>query len=34
MEKTDKYQTDDLRIESIRAVTTPAVICEELPRVR
>ena len=26
-----KYQTDDLRIESIKAVSTPAVICEEIP---
>lgn len=26
-----KYSTDDLRIESIKAVTPPAEICEELP---
>jgi 3-deoxy-7-phosphoheptulonate synthase len=26
-----QYITDDLRIESIKAVTTPAVICEEIP---
>ncbi|HKK16730.1 MAG TPA: 3-deoxy-7-phosphoheptulonate synthase AroG [Gammaproteobacteria bacterium] len=26
-----KYDTDDLRIESIKAVTPPAEICEELP---
>jgi len=26
-----KYITDDLRIESIKAVATPAVICEEIP---
>jgi len=26
-----KYQTDDLRIESIKAVTSPAEICEEIP---
>lgn len=25
------YKTDDLRIESIKAVTSPSVICEELP---
>ena len=25
------YQTDDLRIESIKAVLSPAVICEEIP---
>jgi 3-deoxy-7-phosphoheptulonate synthase len=25
------YKTDDLRIESIKAVTSPAVICEEIP---
>lgn len=25
------YQTDDLRIESIKAVTSPAEICEEIP---
>ncbi len=26
-----KYKTDDLRIETIKAVTSPAVICEEIP---
>ncbi|MBM2829745.1 MAG: phospho-2-dehydro-3-deoxyheptonate aldolase [Gammaproteobacteria bacterium] len=26
-----KYQTDDLRIESIKAVTSPAEVCEEIP---
>jgi 3-deoxy-7-phosphoheptulonate synthase len=26
-----KHETDDLRIESIKAVTTPAEICEEIP---
>ena len=26
-----KYKTDDLRIESIKAVTSPLVICEEIP---
>ena len=26
-----KYRTDDLRIESIKAVTSPAEICEEIP---
>ena len=26
-----QYITDDLRIDSIKAVTTPAVICEEIP---
>ena len=26
-----KYQTDDLRIASIKAVTPPAEICEEIP---
>jgi 3-deoxy-7-phosphoheptulonate synthase len=28
---TMNYKTDDLRIESIKAVTSPAVICEEIP---
>src|SRR3972149_1369134 len=26
-----QYQTDDLRIESIKAVTSPAEVCEEIP---
>ena len=25
------HKTDDLRIESIKAVTSPSVICEEIP---
>ncbi|MCK5668098.1 MAG: 3-deoxy-7-phosphoheptulonate synthase, partial [Gammaproteobacteria bacterium] len=26
-----KYQTDDLRINEIKTITPPAVLCEEIP---